>query len=237
VTEPVVVRPLSGDPIAAPPSGLVPARSPLVGRYVRLDLLDPATHADDLYAVAQGGEAATRIWDYMSVGPFASPDPFRAWLRNAAAAFDTVAYAIVDGRTGKPAGMCSYLNIVPRNGSIEIGSIWFAPSLQRTREATEAMYLLMRYAMDDLRYRRLEWKCNALNQASRRAALRLGFRHEGIFHRHMIVKGRNRDTAWYSIVDDEWPAVRRVLESWLSPENFDAAGRAKTSLSETMARR
>ena len=149
-----------------------------------------------------------------------------------AAAQDTYLFAIRDGISGRACGMAGYLNIAPKNGSIEIGHVWLAPVLQDTCAGTEALFLLMRYAMGDLAYRRLEWKCNALNEASRHAARRLGFHFEGIFHRHMVVKGRNRDTAWYSIVDGEWAAVRRNIETWLSLDNFDIDGRQRRALSE-----
>ena len=133
--------------------------------------------------------------------------------------------------------MAQYLDIQPASGVIEIGYIWFAPELQRTRGATEAMFLMLSHAMDDLGYRRMQWRCNSLNQRSRAAARRLGFRFEGIFHNHMIVKGRNRDTAWYSILDDEWPDVRERIAAWLADDNFDRDGRAKSSLSEEMVAR
>jgi RimJ/RimL family protein N-acetyltransferase len=133
--------------------------------------------------------------------------------------------------------MASYLNIVPANGCIEIGHIWFAPPLQRTRGATEAIFLMMRHVFDDLGYRRLEWKCDALNEGSKRAARRFGFTYEGTFRQHMVVKGRNRDTAWFSLLDREWPAVRAAFETWLAPDNFDTAGRQRASLSTLMADR
>ena len=232
-TEPVVDRSLSGTPPATPPGGRIPSRAPLDGAAVRLEPIDPARHAPELFAAAAG---ADDLWDFMGYGPWQAVEPFRAWLADCAAAHDPIFYAIRDRATGKAQGMASYLNIVPKNGSIEIGHIWFAPSLQKTRAATEALFLLMRQSMDDLRYRRLEWKCNALNEASRRAARRLGFRFEGIFHQHMIIKGRNRDTAWYSIMDHEWPTVRAAIESWLAPANFDEQGRQRRSLSEMIGR-
>jgi hypothetical protein len=209
-TETVVERPLSVEPVVPLPTGLLPGRQPLEGTSARLEPIDPARHAAELYAASHG---------------VAGGD-------DCAAAHDPLFFAIRDGGGGRACGMASYLNIVPKNGSIEIGHIWLAPVLQRTRAATEALFLLMRYAMDDLAYRRLEWKCNALNEASRRAARRLGFRFEGIFHQHMVVKGRNRDTAWYSIVDGEWPAVRATIESWLAAGNFDASGRQRRALSD-----
>jgi RimJ/RimL family protein N-acetyltransferase len=138
---------------------------------------------------------------------------------------------------GKACGQTSFLDIQPEHGVIEVGSIWFGLALQRTRSATESMYLMLRYAMDDLGYRRMQWRCNALNAASRAAARRLGFRFEGIFYNHMIFKGRNRDTAWYSILDGEWPKVREIMERWLAPPNFDQDGKAKTSLAALMEER
>jgi RimJ/RimL family protein N-acetyltransferase len=168
----------------------------------------------------------------MPSGPFAMLEPFRSWLRDCSASADPVFYAIRDGRDGQAKGMASYLNIHPKDGRIEIGHIWLGPALQQSREATESLVLLMRHALDDLGYRRLEWKCNALNDASRRAAARLGFAYEGIFYQHQIVKGRNRDTAWFSILDREWPAIRANFDVWLAPDNFDADGRQIRSLGE-----
>ncbi len=156
-------------------------------------------------------------------------------MRQQSADLGRVAYAIrpVDG--GAVCGEASYLNIQAEHGVIEIGSIWFGPRLRRTRAATEAMYLLLHHAMDDLGYRRMEWKCNALNRKSRNAAKRLGFRFEGVFYNHAIVKGRNRDSAWYSILGEEWPALRGIFETWLSPSNFLDDGSARRSLSDLMA--
>ena len=143
-------------------------------------------------------------------------------------------FAIVDLASGAASGMASYLNIVPANGCIEIGHIWFAPPLQKTRAATEAIFLMIRHAFEDLAYRRVEWKCNSLNEASKRAARRFGFTYEGTFRQHMVIKGRNRDTAWFAMLDHEWPAIRAAFERWLDPDNFDAAGRQRKSLAALM---
>jgi len=231
-TEPAVDRPLSGEPIVPLPTGMLPGRQGLAGALARLEPIDPSRHAGELYAASHGVAGGEELWRFLGYGPWADGGVFQSWLRDCAAVHDPLFYAIRDAGSGKACGMASYLNIVPKNGSIEIGHIWLAPVLQRTTAATEALFLLMRYAMDDLRYRRLEWKCDALNEPSRRAARRLGFRFEGIFHQHMVVKGRNRDTAWYSILDREWPAQRGRIETWLAPENFDASGRQRRALSD-----
>jgi RimJ/RimL family protein N-acetyltransferase len=230
-------RPLSGARVGRLPSALVPARTPLIGRYVTLEPLDAARHAGDLFEVSHGSEAALRIWDYLPSGPWNSAEEYTAVLRQQSARHDQIYYAIRLAGGGKACGQTSFLDIQPEIGVIEIGSIWFGPTLQRTRSSTESMYLMLRYAMDDLEYRRMQWRCNALNTASRAAARRLGFRFEGIFYNHMIFKGRNRDTAWYSILDDEWPEVREIIERWLAPSNFDQDGRAITSLTALMAER
>jgi RimJ/RimL family protein N-acetyltransferase len=168
----------------------------------------------------------------MAYGPFESQAVFTEWIEGRAASKDPVFYAVIDLAAGSACGMASFMRIEPEHRVIEIGHIWFAPMLQRTRQATEAIYLLARHAFDDLGYRRLEWKCNALNTASRRAAERFGFTFEGIFRQHMIVKGANRDTAWFSIIDGEWPLRRAAFEAWLSPSNFDPSGRQRRSLSQ-----
>jgi RimJ/RimL family protein N-acetyltransferase len=175
------------------------------------------------------------IWTYLGYGPFADLAGFRVWLAERARQSDPLFVTIVDRESGRASGMASYLRITPADGVIEIGHIWFVPAIQRTRQTTEAIFLLMREAFA-LGYRRLEWKCNALNAASRRAALRFGFTFEGIFRQHMIIKGRNRDTAWFAMMDHEWPAVRAGFEAWLAPENFDAAGRQRTKLVTAAAR-
>jgi len=209
-------------------SGRAPARRPLAGESVRLEPLDPARHGDDLYASVRDADPA--LWEYMGYGPFADQTEFRAWLVERAASADPLFFAVVEAASGRAAGMVSFLRMAPAHGVMEIGHIWFAPSLQRTRPATEAIFLLMRHVFDDLGYRRLEWKCDALNDASRRAAARFGFVHEGVFRQHMIVKGRNRDTAWYALIDRDWPAVKANFLRWLAPENFDPTGRQKISL-------
>ncbi|NNE25102.1 MAG: GNAT family N-acetyltransferase [Rhizobiales bacterium] len=216
------------------PSGLIPSRSVLDGNVVTLEPIDPGRHGSQLYAAGHGSPEQDAIWDYMAYGPWTDEADMTSWLRGCAASHDPMFFAIRPKDGGKAVGMCSYLNIVPGNGSIEIGHIWFGPELQRTRAATEALFLLLDYAMTDLNYRRMEWKCNALNQRSRKAAHRLGFRFEGVFYNHLIFKGQNRDTAWFSILDDEWPEVRAHLQAWLSDGNFDDDGKPKTSLAEAM---
>ena len=204
-----------------------PERRPLAGRYVRLDPVDPVRHAGALFALS---EAMPALWTYMGYGPFADLAAFRTWLEGCAKETDPLFYAVVDGATGRASGMASYLRITPAMGVIEIGHIWFAPALQKTRQATEAIFLLMRHVFDDLGYRRLEWKCDSLNAASRRAAARFGFSYEGVFRQHMIYKGRNRDTAWFAMTDGDWPAIRAGFEQFLDPGNFDETGAQRSKL-------
>ncbi len=204
----------------------LPERIVLEGRWTKVEPVDPARHAHDLFEAARG---ADEIWTYLAYGPFDGEDEFTRWVGERARSDDPLFFAIVDLETGKARGMASLLRMDPANGVIEIGHIWFGPALQRTRQATEAIYLLSRYAFE-LGNRRYEWKCDSLNAPSRRAAERFGFVYEGIFRQHMVVKGRNRDTAWYSITDAEWPARRAAFESWLEPSNFDSSGAQKTPL-------
>jgi RimJ/RimL family protein N-acetyltransferase len=204
------------------------------GAYVRLEAVDVASHAASLYRLSHARPEDAALWTYLAYGPFADQGEFERWLAERAASTDPLFFAIVEQASGQASGMASYLNIVPDMGCIEIGHIWFAPPLQRTKGATEAIFLMMRHVFDDLSYRRLEWKCNALNEASMRAARRFGFTYEGTFRQHMVVKGRNRDTAWFSLLDREWPAVRAAFERWLAPENFDADGRQRMSLAALM---
>jgi RimJ/RimL family protein N-acetyltransferase len=207
----------------------VPDLTPIEGETVRLEHVDPKLHAKRLYEASAG---ADDLWSYLAYGPFESQAVFTQWLGERAASRDPIFYAVIDRATDAARGMASFMRIEPEHRVIEIGHIWFAPVLQRTRQATEAIYLMARHAFDDLGYRRLEWKCNALNAASRRAAERFGFTFEGIFRQHMIVKDENRDTAWFSIIDGEWPVRRAAFETWLSPENFDSSGRQRRSLSQ-----
>ncbi len=230
-------RPLDGKPVETLPSGLVPARAVLQGDHIRLEPIDPAVHARDLYEASHTTDEGRAIWTYLPQGPWPDLEAYTAHTRANAGAQDRIFYALRLIPEGPAAGQASFMDIQPGNGVIEIGYIWFAPSLQRTRAATEAMYLMLNHAMTDLRYRRMQWRCNALNAKSRAAARRLGFRYEGIFYNHLIYKGLNRDTAWYSILDDEWPDVKERLEAWLSPDNFDSTGQTNSSLSETMQSR
>ena len=197
------------------------------GPRVALVPLDPAEHEAALYAAGHDG-GDPRLWDHLPVGPF-TREAFTPWLAACAASEDPRFMAILDAG-GVARGMCSFLRIVPEHGVIEIGHIWFGSALQRTAGATEAIFLLARRAFDELGYRRLEWKCNAANARSRRAAQRYGFAFEGVFRHHMVVKGHNRDTAWFALVDEDWPAARAGFERWLAPENFDAGGRQRASL-------
>jgi RimJ/RimL family protein N-acetyltransferase len=213
------------DPTAAPR----PQPTVLPGRVVTLRPFDRASHAEALYRATHGPEKED-LWRYMSEGPFAGHADFDAAFDRNAGSSDPLFFAIVDNATGVPVGQASYLRMEPRNRVIEVGNILFTPALQRSIGATEAMYLMARHAFEDLGYRRYEWKCNALNQPSRRAALRLGFVFEGVFRQHMIIKGRNRDTAWFAMLDTEWPLRRENLERWLAPSNFDSAGGQIVSL-------
>lgn len=205
-----------------------PARAPLEGELVRLEPLDADRHGDDLYEASAG---ADDTWYYLPYGPFAGKEEFIAWLRQRAPLEDPLAFTIVDKRSGKARGIATLMTIEPEHGSIEIGHIWLSPHLQRTRQATEAIFLLARHAFE-LGNRRLEWKCDAANAPSRRAAERFGFTFEGVFRQHRVVKGRNRDTAWYSITDSEWPSRRAAFEAWLADDNFDASGAQRRSLAE-----
>lgn len=206
-----------------------PRRAPLEGQSVILEPLDAEVHGDDLFAAAQGADES---WYYLPYGPFAGRTDFGAWLAQHAATADPMAFAIIDRETGTARGIATLMSIVPEHGVIEIGHIWLSPALQRTRQATEAIFVLARYAFDELGNRRLEWKCDAANTPSRRAAERFGFVFEGVFRQHRMIKGRNRDTAWYSITDGEWPSRRAAFEAWLMPENFDAGGKQRRSLAE-----
>jgi len=211
-----------------------PARRPerviLDGHFVRLEPLDPAAHAEALYEGSHGPERED-LYRYLFPEPSPDLESFRARMEESAASQDRLFFAVVDAATGRALGHATYLRIDPANRVIEVGNILYTPALQRSPGGTEAMYLMARHAFEDLGYRRYEWKCNALNEPSKRAALRLGFAYEGTFRQHMIVKGRSRDTAWFAMLDKDWPVIRARLERWLAPENFDENGRQRVSLS------
>lgn len=211
-----------------------PGRAALQGRFCRLEALDAARHLEDLHT-AFSDDHEGRMWTYMAMGPFDSIEAFRDWLEPASRSDEQLGYAIINQATGKAVGMASYLRIVPQQGVMEVGGIAFSPRLQKTVMATEAMYLMMQRAFNDLGYRRYEWKCDSLNEPSRRAAERLGFRYEGLFRQALVYKGRNRDTAWYAMLDRDWPAVQRGFQNWFDPQNFDQQGQQKQTLSRFIA--
>ncbi len=205
-----------------------PGLEALEGRHVRLERLDADKHAADLFRAFSADDA---IWDYLPYGPFASASAYHRWAKEKEGSTDPAFYAIRNLETGHCGGVASYLRITPEMGSIEVGHICLAPEAQRGVVSTETMYLMMRWAFE-AGYRRYEWKCDALNIPSRRAAQRLGFSYEGIFRQAAIVKGRNRDTAWFACIDSEWPALKECFEAWLAPSNFDARGRQRERLSD-----
>ena len=209
-----------------------PSRTPLRGAHVELRPVDAGADAEALYAVSHPPAGDPAIWTYLPYGPYEDPAHMRELLEWAEASDEPLFFALVKLPDGEPTGLASYLNISAEHGVIEIGHIWFGVPLRRTTAATEAIYLLARRAFDELGYRRLEWRCNALNGASRRAAERFGFTFEGVIRQHMVVKGQNRDTAWYGMTGEEWPAIRGGFERWLAPENFMGDGRQKSSLRE-----
>jgi RimJ/RimL family protein N-acetyltransferase len=222
-----------GQPIGAPLPGWSPPPRPpresIEGRYVRVVQIDEQ-FAGDLYA-AHLEDRDGRCWTYLPYGPFATEEDYRQWMRATCFGADPLFHAILDRATGRAAGVAAYMRIAPESGSIEVGHVCFSPLLQRGRGATEAMYLMMKRAFE-LGYRRYEWKCDALNAPSRAAAQRLGFSFEGVFRQATLYKGRSRDTAWYAAIDSDWPALSRAFDTWLDPENFDAAGRQRSKLSE-----
>jgi RimJ/RimL family protein N-acetyltransferase len=203
----------------------------MAGRFCRVVALDPAQHAEALYS-ANNEDRDGRMWSYLPFGPFSSVDDYVASMNSWLARGDWEVHAIIDAPSGLATGSASYMRIDPPNGSIEVGAVMYSPRLQRTPAATEAMYLMMRRVFDELGYRRYEWKCDALNEPSIKAAGRLGFQYEGTFRQSNVVKGRNRDTAWFSVIDREWPRLKAAFESWLSPDNFEADGKQRQSLRE-----
>ena len=214
-----------------------PTGARLEGKHVLVRPVDPATDAEPLFAVSHPPEGDLAIWTYLPDGPYESPKQLGQMLSWAAASDDPLYFTIVDRRDDRPVGQASYLRMKPEFGTIEVGHIWFGAPLQRTTAATEAIYLLAAHVFDELGYRRLEWKCNALNAPSRRAAERFGFSFEGVFRNHQVIKGRNRDTAWYGMTDGDWPLVRAAFLTWLDPANFDAEGRQRRSLRDLMTDR
>ncbi|MBI2720509.1 MAG: GNAT family N-acetyltransferase [Rhizobiales bacterium] len=223
------IRPVGAmvDPL---PVGNKPDMRPLHGRWMWLEPVSADKHGHALYESFADSDPKGQVWTYLGYGPWPSYEPFEEWLRARQASRDPWFYAFIRRDNGKAVGMGSFMRCDAPNGVIEIGHIWMSPGLQKTREATEAIYLMIRHCFDDLGVRRLEWKCDALNGPSRRAAERFGFTFEGIFRQHMIVKGRNRDTAWYAMLDHDWHRVRAGFEAWLSPKNFDAKGHQKAKL-------
>jgi RimJ/RimL family protein N-acetyltransferase len=214
----------------------LPPRTPIDGEYCVVEPLDADRHCDDLFT-AYSEDRDGRLWTYMPAGPFPSGSDFHAWMGPACRSSDPLFHALVDKASGKAVGMAAYMRIQPEVGVIEVGNIAFSPLMQKTPIATEAMFLMMRRVFDEMGYRRYEWKCDSLNDASRRAADRLGFAFEGIFRQAVVYKGRNRDTAWYSIIDSEWPALKAAFVGWLDAGNFDADGRQKKSLRDVISAR
>jgi RimJ/RimL family protein N-acetyltransferase len=207
-----------------------PPYQAMTGSFCRLEPLNPDRDSLALYA-ANSADKEGKMWTYLPYGPFASYELYRGWLRVSVLTVDPQFYSIIDQRTNKAVGIAAYLRIDPKNGSIEVGHLNFSPLMQKTAIATEAMYLMMERAFS-LGYRRYEWKCNALNAPSRRAAQRFGFSYEGVFRQATVSKGRNRDTAWYAVIDEEWPLLSAAFKHWLADSNFDEQGQQKVSLSE-----
>jgi len=224
-----------GQPIGEPVPNWTPrerpSRDPMQGRFCRLEAIDAERHAAPLFE-AYAADRDARNWTYLPYGPFASAAEYQRFLAHMQQQDDPLFFAIVDLATERPVGVAAYLRIDPAMGVIEVGHLCYSPALQRTPHSTEAMYLMMRRAFEELGYRRYEWKCDSLNAPSMAAAQRLGFRFEGIFRQAVVTKGRNRDTAWLAITDGEWPALKKAFETWLDPANFDAAGRQRRRLED-----
>ena len=212
------------------PPGNIPDLRPLHGRWIWLVPVSAAKHAQALYESFVNDDVHGHVWTYMGYGPWENFESFAEWLKTREASRDPWFYSFIRRDTAKPCGVGAFMRSDAVNGVIEIGHIWMSPALQKTREATEAIFLMIRHCFDDLGVRRLEWKCDALNAPSRQAAARFGFAFEGIFRQHFIIKGRNRDTAWFAMLDKDWPKVRKAFEAWFDPENFDAGGRQKAKL-------
>jgi RimJ/RimL family protein N-acetyltransferase len=212
----------------------VPERVVLEGQYVRLEPLSAALHGDDLFEASSIADIGERF-RWLFENPPESREAFEAWLRKVEASTDPLFFAVIDKASGKVAGRQTLMRIDAANGVIEIGNIYWGPLVSRKPAATEALFLFASYIFDRLGYRRFEWKCNNRNEPSKRAAERFGFTHEGVFRQHMVVKGENRDTAWYAMIDKDWPAIRAGFEAWLSPENFSGEGQQKRRLEDCRA--
>ena len=213
-----------------------PPKTAMHGRYCRVEPIDPGRHAADLFA-ANTLDTQGANWTYMPYGPFDDLASYRAWMDQSCRSPDPYFHAVIDLQSNQAVGVASLMRINPEHGVIEVGHINYSPLLQRRIAGTEAMFLLMRRAFDELGYRRYEWKCNALNEASKGAALRLGFTFEGVFRQANVFKGRNRDTAWFSLLDSEWPATKAAFEQWLAPANFAEDGQQIQSLRRLMQQR
>jgi RimJ/RimL family protein N-acetyltransferase len=230
---PATARPIG--PVVDSHPAKRPERVTLKGRWVTLAPLDREAHAKDLFEASSGDATREAVWDYLFNGPFADLKEFAADIEIKAKAADPHYFAIIDNSSGRAVGYESLMRIDAPNRVIEVGGIMYSPAMQRTAGATEAQYLLAAYVFDELGYRRYEWKCNSFNAPSRRTALRLGFRFEGIFRNHLVVKGHNRDTAWFSILDSEWPALKGAYDKWLAPENFGQQGQQRVALSDLIS--
>lgn len=210
-----------------------PHRKVYEGQFVEMRPVAPEADIGELYACSHLTEENERLWTYLYNGPFASQEDMLVWVRQCASTDDPLFFTVFDKASGKRVGMLSYMRIKPKDRSLELGSIWYTPAVQRTKINTECIYLLLKESFDALNYRRVEWKCNALNEPSRKAAHRLGFSFEGVFVKNMIVKGRNRDTAWFAMLDDEWPAIKANMERWLYA---DEEGLSLSKLNESVKR-
>ncbi|MQR00661.1 GNAT family N-acetyltransferase [Glaciimonas soli] len=210
----------------------LPQPNTIKGHSVRLLAINVERDAESLFEAANGVNADSHQWDYLHCGPFNHIDEMKTWLSTCAESKDPLFFTVIDQQTGLAIGVLSFLAITPEHGSIEIGHVWFSARMQRSTKSTETIYLLAKQAFEELGYRRLEWKCNNLNQRSKEAAHRFGFSAEGLFRQHRVFKGQSRDTAWFSMLDHEWPLQRKVFETWLNPANFDAEGRQKRTMQE-----
>ena len=225
-----MARTISREAVARDGERAHPSITRLNGRYVRVELLDSETHAEDLFISSHLENKARVVWDFLPHGPFGTIAEFVAWLEGFAESDGRVFYAIIDEASRKAQGMASLSNIRVDAGALELGYIWFAPPLQQTRAATEAIYLLLQHLFESLQYRRIEWMSDASNERCTQAAERFGFQREGTLYQHMIVKGRNRDAAAYSLLDGEWPGMATRFAAWLAPQNFDASGQQRERL-------